>query len=344
VSELILSVNDTNLSGWKSVDCTLSMETLAGNFNVSVSDVIGQDVKIKPGDACSVKIEGTPVITGFVDQVSLSLSKDMHTVSISGRDKTGDLVDCSAFDITVFQDLAVDQIIKRLCAPFQIPVQVIGDAGAKIQSYVLEQGSTIFEAIQKLAYYRQFLVLSDNKGGLLLTQAGTGHANTQLIEGQNLLSVNADYNISQRFSNYTVKSQLTGTDEDTTYTAVKGEAEDKVIKRYRPLLVMAESAATQGECKKRAEWEAAIRRGKSKTFTASVAGWINDAGEVWTCNQVVSLKSPTLAIDEVLLIAELNFKLDESGTTTTLKLVPPESYSLDPSSVLLKTNKFLDTK
>nr|WP_249942232.1 hypothetical protein [Escherichia coli] len=44
----------------------------------------------------TLKINGQTVISGWLDQVNQSISATRYQITISGRDKTGDLVDCSA--------------------------------------------------------------------------------------------------------------------------------------------------------------------------------------------------------------------------------------------------------
>ena len=85
---VVLSVNGLNFSGWKSVSIQQSMETLAGGFDLSISERWpGQETErpIKPGDKCTLKIQGTTVITGYVDQVNPSYDDKNHEVQVSGR-------------------------------------------------------------------------------------------------------------------------------------------------------------------------------------------------------------------------------------------------------------------
>lgn len=73
------------------------------------------------GAACRVLVDGLAVITGYVDDVRISCSASEHSVTVRGRDKTGDLVDCCAPSMQLAgASLAV--IARNLCAPFGIEV------------------------------------------------------------------------------------------------------------------------------------------------------------------------------------------------------------------------------
>lgn len=94
-----LEIAGTQYGGWKRIRIARSIEQISGAFDLSVSELWpGQDYerRILAGDACKVKVDGTTVITGYVDEVSIAHGSTKHEVSISGRDVTGDLVDCSA--------------------------------------------------------------------------------------------------------------------------------------------------------------------------------------------------------------------------------------------------------
>lgn len=351
-TEITLTVNAIDYGGWESVDITLSMETLTGVFNLSLSDNIPEDgnpvvqpPQILPGQSCTIAINGIIIITGYIDKVSPQFGKDTHTIIVQGRDKSGDLCDCSMIQpINQWKTLKLEQIVQRICAPFGIPVTTDVDTGLILDNFVIEQGATCFEAIQKLGYARQCLAISDGKGGLKVTRSGTGKmATTSLIEGQNIESANADYDFTQRFSIYLCRGQKQGDDNSTPETTAINAAQvtDPLITRYRPLLIIYDGQATSKDCQLRATWEAANRRGKSIKLSVTVAGWQQADGSLWAINSTVYFYSVYLGILGVnLLISAVNFKLDNNGEVTVLTLTSVEAYTIS-KPLVQKTNEYL---
>ncbi len=343
MSEIVLEVDGANYTGWTSVDISISMETLSGVFSISMTDLIGDDEKpirqspiVKPGQTCSVKINGEKVITGFIDKVIPVITATSHTIVIQGRDKTCDLVDCSMTEsINQWKGLKIDQIIKRICAPFGIPVRINTDAGLAFETFVVEQGASCFEIIQKLCYMRQMLAISDGKGGLLLTKSGTDSALVSLLEGVNIKEGQATYDFSERYSTYICKGQKQGDDFSTPVDNTQnfGQYNDVVVKRYRPLVIIAEGQASIADCTKRAKWEGAIRRGKSRKLQITVNGWTQNGQVLWGINKLVAVQSVLLGVSDMLLVSQCEFRLDESGEITVLTVTSPESYTLNTTSV-----------
>src|SRR5262249_15264911 len=81
----------------------------------------------------------------------------------------------------------------------------------------------------------------------------------------------------------------------------------------------------------RAAWEASYRAGKSISVNVVVHGWTQADGSLWPINRRVHLASSMLKIDLDMLIAGVTYSLDDqSGTTTTLQLMPPNAFLPEP--------------
>ena len=80
-------------------------------------------VVVKPGDPCTVKIGDDLVITGYIDRYHPSITPTGHTVTITGRGKCQDLVDCAA-EWPNCQIIAASafEIAPKLAAPYGITV------------------------------------------------------------------------------------------------------------------------------------------------------------------------------------------------------------------------------
>lgn len=98
-SDLTLVIGQRQLSGWTSVRVTRGVERCPSDFQIEMTNKYpGQqfDVTVKPYDACQLLIGDDIVITGYVDRVSPAYSATSHSITVTGRGKCQDLVDCAA--------------------------------------------------------------------------------------------------------------------------------------------------------------------------------------------------------------------------------------------------------
>lgn len=325
-------------SGWESVSITKNLESFSGGFSVAVMDRWRELVEawaIKPGDLCTVLIGGEPVISGWVDGIDTNFDKESRTITVKGRDKAADLVDCSIVTKeSQFKDKTLTDIANALCAPFGISVTAETDVGKPFDKWDVTQGETVFENLEKAAKLRGVLLISDEFGNLKITRAGALRAIDSLIQGENILSAQATYDDSNRFSDYVVKGQKKGTDKKHGKDAAHNEdkANDAGVTRYRPLLVTAEGGADKDTAKGRAQWEATTRAGQAFRATIDVCGWRQSSGLLWKVNQLVFVSCGFAGVIGDLLISGITYeKSEDQGTVTHMELVRPDAFTPEPT-------------
>lgn len=342
MADIKLLVNKKAFTGWKSARVTRGVESVCGSFDLEVSERwAGQDLARPIGeeDSCELKLGNTTVITGYVDRRNISFGASEHSFRVSGRDKAGDLVDCSAYlDKWEYRNIAVDTFIEKVCLPFDIPVTLSEALGASeappIQKLSIDPGDSAFEAIERACRASGMLVFSDGMGGIVLARAGTGRCKTALIQGENILAASAEYDATSRFRDYAVLGQQNGNDNQSgpATAFIKGTASDPNVKRAsRTLLVRAEKPVTFAQAKKRAEWEATVRAGRSATVAITVQGWTQSNGDIWPVNTLVTVRSPALGVDGDMLISQATYVTDEGGTLTHLTLRDPRAFTPEPT-------------
>ena len=93
-----ISVDNYKYSGWKAITIEKSLETLSSSFKFVSTDKDNQknneDWKLYPQKECIIRLDDIKLITGYIDSVIPTISKDTHSITVSGRDKTSDLIDC----------------------------------------------------------------------------------------------------------------------------------------------------------------------------------------------------------------------------------------------------------
>jgi prophage tail gpP-like protein len=346
-----LKINGQKFGGWQSVRIERGIEQIAGTFDLTVTDrwntAQGQQaMQIKPGQACELLVDGATVITGYTDTVKRNYDKAAHSISISGRDRTADLVDCSAiYKSGQWSNKKLEQIAADLCKPFGIGVITATDTGNKFDVFSIQEGESVFELLERAARMRAVLLMSDGLGNLVITRNGTVKAPAELTEGENILTAEGEFSWKDRFSEYIIKGQAKGDDENFGETVAQpsGSIKDVAITRYRPLVVTAEDQGSNATLKQRADWERNVRAGRGTRATITVWGWDVD-GKLWTPNTLTRLKSPLLSADLELLIVSVGYALDDSGTLTTLQLAKASAFDTIEGTKQTRLDKKLRKK
>lgn len=348
--DAVLRIGGQAHGGWTSIRVSTSLGQAAGGFGLGFSERHpGAPARqtVKAGAPCTVALDGVTVITGYVDGIEPSYDKESHTLTASGRDKTGDLVDCCHVGARTQwkgQDLAA--IAQELCDPFGIEVNSLVDLPAPFENVSYGPGDTVLATITKLCRQREVLPISLGDGRLTLARAGQARAAGALELGKNIKAGRLSVNHAERHSQYQVKGHgkagaATLSFADAPKAKEKaaqfnklcspaGLVLDPVIKRHRPLVVLAEAAGDQAAFEARARWEAASRAGKSRKASYTVKGWGPAPGALWRINQLVRVTDEFLGLAEDLLIESADYSLDEQGSITTLGLVHPDAYAARP--------------
>lgn len=334
-----LRIGGVVYGGWESVGITRAMDAAAGAFRLTVTDRWSgqrEPWPINPGDECEVRADGETVIRGWVDIVRPGFDAGSHAIEVQGRDRTGDMIDCSAVhDPDEWRRIDLLALANILGGPFGIGARAEVDVGAPIDLVKLNQGETALEALSRYAKARKVLVMPDGAGGVLLTRTGARRASVELVQGENILRASGSLDWSERFSDYIVKGQgrFNADNADGEPEAhVQAAARDTLVTRYRPLIVVADADAVESTAADRATWEANTRLGRSAQASVTVVGWRETpGGALWRPNTLVNVRSPWLRIDGQMLVRQVTLARDAtSGTVATLELVSPQAYDPAP--------------
>lgn len=343
-----LSVRGKTYEGWKEIRLQRSIKAMAGSFSLSLTDNWSAELKpwiLIPGDECEVKSNGQTLIRGYIDEVETSYDAKQRELSVSGREITADMVDCSARYTanTEFSGITLLALAEKLAKPFGIAVR--DDSGNKkaIEKVAISTGETPHQVLDKAARQLGLLVTSNGRGTLIIQKIGQSTAPAKLIEGENILSASASFSVKNRFSEYLVLSQNNEEGLDPSLQAASsGTAYDKEIGRNRLLVLQAEQSSTPDLCQVRAKWEAAHRRGESVQVNLKAQGWRLSDGSLFEPNRLYRITSPWIGIDEELLLEEIGLSVSQQGTISSLKFsrkdayLPDSAYKADGADLLKK--------
>jgi prophage tail gpP-like protein len=336
---LTLRIGGVDWEGWKTVTISRQMDAISSEFKLGLADRWQHGAEALPlaaGMPCEVLIGGEAVVDGHLDKAEFSVNQTSHEVSVSGRDRAADLVDCAAIHRPgLWRDLDALELARELAGPFGVEVRKDGgvEVGEKFGTFKLEEGETAFDALDRALRQRGLLAMPGGRGGILLARLAGERASTALVQGANVKESSSSFDMSERFSDYIVKGQRAGTDNDygESCAAVRGEARDEGVARYRPFMVRAEGQVTDGDAIRRARWEASTRAARSVTVSVSLAGWRQDDGSLWKINTLVPCRLPYLRIEQDLLVSRLTFSLTmDGGTVSRLELKDPKAFEPEP--------------
>ena len=209
MADVELIIDGTAFGGWESIGVNRSIETISGAFDLAVTEKSPfdpTDRRIRTGAPCSVAVDGETVITGYVDEIDVSENATTSSVTIRGRDRAADLVDCAAVHKPAeWLKRTLDAIARDICAPFGISVSVSTDVGKPFPRFSINQGEKAFAAIERMCRQRAVLPVSNGRGGIELTRAGTGRAAGSLVRGDNVIGASGQNSDRGRFSEIIVR-------------------------------------------------------------------------------------------------------------------------------------------
>jgi prophage tail gpP-like protein len=342
MSDLTLRVEGEEVKGWTATQIVRSLDDIASSFDLQIASkntntpppaalVGGAFVEILYGEKL--------VLSGYIDVFNASYASASTTLSVNGRSKAGDLVDCTSIKpgkktggswrktlgLTIAQDI---------CDPFGI--EVSSDVGPlpKESYFKLEEGESCFSALDRMAKDYGLRLRSDPDGSIVFTKAGLNILSDVVIEtAKNVLAGGISVDMTERFSDYLFKGQRAAT-KDTNGSAVNSShlIQDEGVARYRPLVLEKDRLVKQ-----RAEWERNVRAGKSFQLSYDVINpddvslsWEMGSHGLWEPGAVVTVIDPFLGINDLFIVTNATLVRDDAGTRTSLKLSFPDAYQAAP--------------
>jgi hypothetical protein len=161
-NRVTLWVDGQQHEGWSTAAVALNLDHIAGDFSLTLTEeyLAGGQLRrqpVKAGQACRLAVDGAVVLTGWVDRCDHGYTATTHQVQISGRDKTGDLVDCSA-EVKEYLNQKLEVIAADMCTPFGIGVTVLTNTGEVFKRVAVNTGDTVQACIERMCRQRGVLL------------------------------------------------------------------------------------------------------------------------------------------------------------------------------------------
>jgi len=351
-----LKIGANNYYGWESVDAARALNIASGHFSMSVSNLAMDLTEIRPGVECSVWYGDNVVMTCLIDEVSVDYDAHSHKVTVSGRSKTKDLIDCSALTTGSFKsDISPLEIAEKLAGDYNIPVKAYNlDWIKKFNGkFTVEpNGETVFSALEKLAELEQFSITDNEKGELVLfridkkTAKDSGNTIRHVLaddETNNVLHGAYSQKENDTYRTIEVRGQSKGNDQVFGKQVSNNSARhvNKNVTRNRTLIIQSQAEVTKDEMQNLANWEQAHRIGQAETWSYKLQGWRGE-NSLWRPGEMVTVLDDFLFSGESqLLIEEVAYSVSNNdGTLVNLKLVNFDAYAYKP---ITETDSKVDT-
>ncbi|HBC0987561.1 TPA: phage tail protein [Escherichia coli] len=340
VNKVELKASGRIYTGWMNVEITRSIEQMSGQFSLGLAlPIKAKAPDVKNGNPVEVSINNVRVITGWVMNTNPEVGSDNFDFNVTGRDKTCDLVDCSAvWQSGQWLNQPLQKIAEDLCQPFGISVvwEVKDAAAAKpFPMFKLDHGETVHDVLSRAARQRGVIVTSDALGRLVFTEPGTTRAD-DLILGENLLQCKNNQDDADRFSLYRVLGDNSGGGDlgDTAtveqMASIAANIVDPEITRYRPKLIIADHNVDASAANDRALTEYRQGLAKAQRVECLVRGWFQSNGRLWQPNELARVTAAPLGLNnKELLIIGVQWSMDgNDGEISRLTLALRDGFDL----------------
>lgn len=333
--QITLVVDGAEYTGWIQAEVERSLDQFAHRFDLTYVDKWSDFVDpwpIRPGNSVVVKYGDHVLVTGHVDFTSFTASSDSSwKLRAAGRSLTGDLVDSSAIHKSgSWQNAKLSTIANDLVRPYGLSVLLSVPDNDPIPKFALQEGETVYDALDRLVRNRGFLLFTHPDG------------NVGLIRLLDFIGVVADAPVAQALSReleedqqqvhnqYFLRSQSFTSDDTGADISIRRKFDGPAVTgmRYRPLVIFADAASDRAQLEKRALWEQSVRYGRSLRVRYTFPGVLDPNGFPWAPGNHYHVRDQALGVEETLLCCAARLHVTAEDLTTDVEFTRPEAFSL----------------
>lgn len=334
---LALNIGGKVHTNWQSyeIDSDLMIAADAWQFDLAPAHLVLPEY-VDIGKKINVTLDGEVILKGVIDDINEPIGKGQHTITLSGRDLAGQLLDCSApvFDA---QQLDLKQILNQFLKPFNINHSIEAASTAIREKVTVDVGETVWEVISKAAEANGLWQWFAADGTLTI---GEPNPKTAIVAhlvlrrdgvGNNLESLTRNRSLNERYSDITVLAQSSGNQLESGKHDISATVKDEGLAIYRPKII------TSGDCENIAAARAKAKKTmvdgqlNSYNFTAVATGHYNETGSPWQPRQRITLFSEPHGVNATFFIIGRKFKQSRTGgKTTELRLKQDGIWQIAP--------------
>ncbi|MGC6061356.1 phage baseplate assembly protein [Enterobacter kobei] len=301
---------------------------------------------------------GETILSGRIDNVGRSVSRQTYTLALSGRDDAAILVDCAAPVFSANQ-LTLDEVIGKIVRPLGVRnIRVQAKDAPRNDKVTIEPGMRAWDALAKAAAGRGLWPWFEPDGTLVVggPDYTTEPVATLVLRndgnGNNVLSLSENRSINGCYSELTalaqshvrradshgndtaiVESDIWNSDGSVRFLAassgdgngqtgthnMKSKAVDPSVDYYRPQIMTVGDSNDLAQLNYRAKKAMSDARLSGWDIAAEVREHRTDGGVLWAPGQRVRIISEPHGLDGVFFLMGRQFVGGRNGSTTSLR-------------------------
>lgn len=282
-----------------------------------------------PGEPCKINLGGIDVIRGIIETRQVGYDANRHGVELQGKSLTAWPARSSVNTKTgSFDGMTFEQVARKVLSEYPVGVKVVGNLNnqpfEKLQN---QPGEMIWDFLERIARPRGIVLGTDSFNNFLLIDNHTKPVlNTELIEGQNIKSMQCVMHKEALYTEYKVIGQTSGNDQSFGSSNNELEGSWGGSSPAKALLITPAEQPVKSiqEIIDRAKNEAIWHEYMQVECTVVVQGWFRDNETLWWPLDNVFVHSPMCPLSQVMKIQHVTFEQNNNGGTfTTLDLVQP---------------------
>lgn len=291
-----------------SADITFSIDQLAHEFSCRI-----RPMSIERPLPIEFKLDGKRIFTGAIDTASTATSSSAHSMSISGRSKSANMIDsCITMDAEYGQ--TVDVLLRTIAKQFGLGVKCLVDPSnlKPIAEFQINAESPVDNFAQLIK--EQGFILVERNGVLTIENPAHDAVQGVVLEvGKNIESLNIDRNFTEQFYRIEVQGQWDDAHAVVTYAAANTQ---------RIKVIVSDQLQSAESCLSRAKYERDLAIAKGLNASTSIADlFIELTGSA--INRTLRVIDTHQAFNEMLLVKSLTLSVTESSSETKVVFFRP---------------------
>lgn len=330
------------IQGFQSVEISRSMQNGAMTFRIEADASSwspqamalrnGKQVEIYASPDLSGPAEnlGTLLLTGAVDDYDAEITPESHSISLTGRSKGRNAIDCPPVKHKSGQ--IKNKTLLQAAQEFD-EFGVGWSSDQQLQQIPVIQRSpeeAMFDTVERYARRQGLMLVAQTDGSIKITRAGAQrHAGALTLGQAPVNSMGVTVSSKHKRSPVVARGQRrdgVGKDNLRQEAQDAGDADEG-----RPALVIAEGDHTLQDLQRRAKWERLRMAAFGIRPRATVSRWRDDGGMVWTPGLLVAIVNDIEGINgdfclSTVTLTQRNGDGKDAGTRARLEFVDPAAH------------------
>lgn len=350
---IVVMVGSAGFGGWTKVSVDLEFGKASNVAKVTFTERPSNPFPARLNDPAVVLVNGTPVVTGHVDDIDGSHDWSGHEINVTIRDKTQDLIESTIGPKQEHKPpISLNDVCTKCIGLMGLGIGVIDKVGPPpFRPYELVGGAIDtfgHDFLRNWANKRQVVLGTDGKGNLTidrnLGRRGGGYLFKAFEDSpaNNVLRANYRNSSKGRANKHSAAGQKSQADRNWEKQAKSiaegqanpmsknlGEAYDTGMRPERKIYYRGRQGIEGSTPKEAAAWKANLARADGVSYDATVQGFTSN-GWLWQPGYIIPVFDAHFLIGDDMFIKGVTFEKDwDGGSTTTIKCTVKDAYTKD---------------